>query len=151
MTVAIQSRGFTTTFAASERLAELLAAHNFGSGVKVSWGYPGEAAAAEIVWVGGFESADQEPAAVGQGRRDESYLISVFVDIVLQGKDPAVAARRAGELVRGVEQVVAEHHGLDGVVMWAQVADVETVVEPMVMESGVGTVQRVRVGCRSRI
>ena len=148
------TRRYTTAFAASEKLYELTDAA-FPGAVQVSWGYPGVDAGAELVWVGEFESADQEPAAIGQGRRNESYHVSIYVDVAMETADPADVNVRVAEHVRVLEEVLADNPTLDGALHsdgWAEIADVETVVATQpATDTAFAGVARVRVACRARI
>lgn len=153
------ARSYTTAFQASRNLTDLLTTALAASGfveVQVDWGYPGEDSAAELVWVGEFETADQEPAALGQRRREERYIIGVYVDVAMHTDTPSKVNERIGEIVRKVEEAVhSDPHlgnalGADG---WAQVGDLETVVatQDVVTDKAFGGVVRLGVTCRARI
>jgi hypothetical protein len=152
----VSERPYTTAFAASEKLAELVAAGLASEpAVKVSWGYPGEGAPPELVWVGEFQDAEQEARSVGQRRRTEMYEVAVYVDVAMNAAEPEPVNRRIAVLTKAVEAVVHDQPhlgdvlGNDGL---AQVAGVDTVVTTMPLtETAYGGVVKVRVSCRARI
>jgi len=146
-------RSYTTAFDASRKIYTLLNAASGWGQATVSWGYPGDSAGAEIVWVGGIEGGEQTTQSLGQRARDESYTVAVYVDVAQRTRDPYDVNERAAELVRHVEEIVHDSPTLDGVVnKWAVVDGVDTIVEAQpVTDTAYGTVVRVRVACQSRI
>lgn len=154
MSTAVGARRYTTRFAASRYLyAQLRDSVRVElDGVIRSWGYPGVAAGMEIVWVGAITPADQEPAAIGRGTRQEDYLVNIYVDVAVDTADPADVGARQEELVHVIEDIVHDDAHLGGAVMWAQVVEVSTALETQPATESVyaGTV-RVQVGCQARI
>lgn len=149
------ARSYTTAFAASRRLHELFAARTGLAGVQVDWGYPGENSPPELVWVGEFETSDQDAAAIGQRRRDERYTVNVYADVAMHTTTPAAVNERIAEIVREIEAAVHDDPHLGTVLGndgWAQVDDLETVVATQpVSDKAFGGVVRVGVACRARI
>lgn len=148
------ARRFTTTFAAVEGLYNAILARGL-TDVQVEWGWPGEnAVGGELIWIGNVEMADQDAAAIGQGRRDERYTISVYVDVAMKVTELADVGRRTAELVREVEAAVHNDPQLGGGLPsdgWAQIGDVEPGPTIPVGDGVHNNVARVRVACRARI
>lgn len=154
MSAAVGARGFTTRFAVSRYLFEQVEASDNPAfaGTTRSWGYPGEDAGDEIVWVGGVDRADQEAASIGRGTRQEDYTVAVYLDVALDTADPADVNARLEALTHAVEALVHADARLGGLVVWAQVTDVSTVRDTgPATGSTYGGVVLVRVACEARI
>lgn len=154
MSAAVGARGFTTRFAVSRYLFEQIEASDNPefAGTTRSWGYPGEKAGDEIVWVGGVDPADQEAASIGRGTRAEDYTVSVYLDVALDTADPADVNARLEALTKAVEALVHADARMGGLVMWAQVTQVTTVRDTAPLTGSTkGGIVLVRVSCEARI
>lgn len=149
------AREFTTAFQASENLYDLAVDRFSTWTVQVWWGYPGERADPELLWVSLPDSSDQDAAAFGQRSRDENYLIDVYVDIARNTSDPAEVNRRIAEVFREAESLVHDNPNLVPAMTpnhRAEASDLETIVETQPLsDKSYGGVVRLRVGCWARI
>lgn len=120
----------------------------------VVWGTPGEDQPDRLVVVGRVMPASQDPAALGQGRREERYRIETVVDVAMQAFDHAEVNREARRIVQDVEGEAHDHPRLEGALHgdgWAGVDEIE-VAAPQQLETGAfQTVVFVRLGCTARI
>lgn len=102
-------------------LAAALAARPALHDVQVAYGAPLPAPAREFLWLADVEG-EQEPAALGAQRREESYLLTVIANALREGQDQQAATERAFELVAELEDVLRDDGSLSQTVRFAQVA-----------------------------
>lgn len=146
------AREFMTAMEASEALYNIL---TDGMAIQVWWGFPGERGAPELAWVRTPESTDQDASALGQRRRDETYILDAIVEVARNTQDPAEVNRQLATHVRSVESLVHDNPNLipsSNPNHRAGVSAIDTVIDtqPLTEKSYHG-VMRVRVGCWARI
>lgn len=138
--------------AASESLFNIL---TDGMSIQVWWGFPGQESDPEMCWVRTPDSTDQDASALGQRRRDESYLLDVIVEVARNTQDPGEVNRQLATHLRSIEQLVDANPNLlpdSNPDHRCGVSAMDTAVDtqPLTEQSYHGAM-RLRVGCWARI
>lgn len=118
------------------------------TGIQQEWAHPGPSIEAESIFLGGVESND-EPATMGNQKRDEFYTVEVIVSVQQGGDDAKTIEVRMWALVAEVEQAIRADSTLGAAVLSAQIAG-------KTQRPYIGPEERiseavVRVKCRARI
>jgi len=105
----------TTTIPATKvALLELLQNTVSLDGLQIEWARPSEdALAQEALWFEGTKST-QQPQAIGNQRRDETYVLELVVSVLRDGDDPQACELRMWEIVADVETIVRANTRLGG-------------------------------------
>ena len=100
----------TTAFDAKTALYNMLVAQftDLADEGAVWYGYQGQAGMRprECVWVGEIAWDDENGAAVGMNRRDETYRIMLTVEAHVPGDDQAAANARVESRMQTIESLV---------------------------------------------
>ena len=131
------------------------------AGVQVSWGRPHGALAPEWIMLGstragdptGEESGGQSTAVLGRHRREERYVLDVWVSCIAAGlSEQQDLTERAYELVAEIEDELRDDATVNGTVRTAQVTDASDLTEA-IADNGQQREARVRVqvACAERI
>lgn len=102
-------------------LATALRARQALHDVQITYGAPLPAPAREFLWLADVEG-EQEPAALGAQRREESYLLTVIANVLREGQNQQAATERAFEIVAELEDELRNDGSLASTVRFAQVA-----------------------------
>lgn len=118
--------------------------------VQVEWAKPShDALALESVWFEGTTS-QQRAEAIGNQRRDETYVLELIVSIAQNGDDARGCELRMWELVAQIETVIrANPKPIPAPLFDVQFAGVEQ--RPMQVEGQRLSEALVRIAARSRI
>lgn len=96
---------YSTIPAAKSALLTALQARAGLNGTLVQWGVPFEVPAdRERVYIGDAKDVDREWAGLGQYRIDETYNLSVHVEVHQEGNDQRACEERMFAIVAEVEQ-----------------------------------------------
>lgn len=110
----------TTVYPAKLALKAALEAHTFPADAPtISWGAPieGEDQSYDMIYLGPTTPpAEDAFTALGGGRVDEAYRITVFVDVYRYGDDEQTTEARAWDLHNGVLSVLSADHTIGGTV-----------------------------------
>lgn len=83
------------------------------SAVQVAYSHPGQAIEAESVYLGAARGSDNIPVVrVGRKKRQESYILDVFFDVVADGPTSQEASERAWTLFGELEDLLADDPSL---------------------------------------
>ncbi len=100
----------STVYPAKSALKTLLEAHTFpDTAPTISWGGPTESEdiTYDMIYLGPTAVPENEYVTLGAGRTDETYRISVLVDVYRYGDDEQATEQRAWQLLDGVMTVIA--------------------------------------------
>lgn len=118
----------------------------------VTYGPPGADEAPEVVAQLGFGDADEEWAALGQGRSEERYALRVVIKVHHPDADSAKDVQeRAFELYDRIRDAVAADVTLGGTVRWAKVRRPASDGVLRAAGGGWGTYIELDVACAARI
>ncbi len=109
----------STVYPAKSALKTLIEAHTFpDTAPTISWGGPTESEdiTFDMIYLGPTEVPQNEYVTLGAGRTDESYRISVLVDVYRYGDDEQATEQRAWQLLDGVMTVLAADKTISGTV-----------------------------------
>jgi hypothetical protein len=82
-------------------------------GVQVAYSHPGQAVEAEAVYLGAARGSDDVPVVrAGRKKRQESYTLDVFFDVVADGPTGQEASERAWTLFGELEDLLADDPSL---------------------------------------
>lgn len=97
------------------KLVSELAALPSMTGVKLSYGDPGENALKETIWCGRILENEHEPVALkaGRRRREENFTLEVYVDVTGTRLTHERAESRAVALGQALEEYLADNPKLD--------------------------------------
>lgn len=116
----------TTQAALKANLKTRLAVRPGLSSVQVGYGDPGGTSRRQRVWLGSTTDGEVEPVALraGRRRRDETYVLKVHVEVIAAHPTPEGNEARAVELVREVEECLADDPTVGAVpnLLWAVVS-----------------------------
>lgn len=129
-------------------LIALLRASTDFAGVQISEAYPHAGLAQEDIYFADDFELDEQAAALGRQRRNETYVIKLVISIAVDGDDPAACRNRFFQLLAGVENVLRPPAGPAGDISATLNGAVNewTGIERVVMRSGPNGGQRVAVG-----
>lgn len=83
------------------------------AGVQVGYSHPGSAIEAEAVYLGAARGSDEVPVVrAGRKKRQESYTLDVFFDVVADGPTGQEASERAWTLFGELEDLLADDPSL---------------------------------------
>ena len=99
----------TTIPAVKTAILALLQAASGLEGIQVEWGRPSkDAMRQESVWFDGTTST-QRAEAIGNQRRDETYIIELVVSVALDGDEAQACELRMWAIVAAIETVIRQH------------------------------------------
>lgn len=140
----------TTTVAMKDALITRLANRANLAGVSVSWFVPTYEPNRDWIMVDNIEDDRQEPAAIGQQRREESYTLHVLVQVRRPfSDDPKTVAQRAAALVAEIEDELRTDVTVNNTVRVAQITGVG--LREWADGDERGAEMPVRIGVRARI
>ncbi len=139
--------------AARAALFARLAAADALAGVQVTYGAPADHEDPEVVALLGVRDPDEEAAAMGAGRKDETYQLEVGVKVHDRGGEAADVDARAYALADAVAEAVegTGDYTLGGTVMWAFVTSTVGVGAQAAEGGGWVCFLTVLVTCKARI
>jgi hypothetical protein len=139
--------------AARAALYDMLSASALLNGVQVTYGAPAAHEEAEVVALLGVRDPDEEPAALGIGRKEETYQLEVGVKVHSRSGSAAEVDVRAYELADAVADAIegSGDYTLSGTVDWAYVAGPIGVGAQSAEGGGWVCFLTVLVTCRARI
>jgi hypothetical protein len=110
--------------AARAALYDMLSASSLLNGVQVTYGAPDAHEEPEVVALLGVRDPDEEPAALGYGRKEETYQLEVGVKVHKRDGSAAEVDVRAYALADAVADAIegGGDYTLNGSVDWAYVA-----------------------------
>lgn len=117
--------------------------------VQVSYGAPLPAPADELVWLAGVEG-EQEAAALGAQRREETFRLTIIIDVFVQGQNQRAATDRAFELMAIIETVLRADGSLGNVVRFSEI-DGPLTLEEMASDTARGARLTIMVAAAARI
>ena len=112
----------STIPAAKDALYDLIVADAsvVAAKVQVSYGWPSPHQARELIWIGDVEG-EQNAAALGKQRREETYKMTLKVDVLREGNDQKSASERAFVIAGWIENILRNDATLGGVVRTAEI------------------------------
>ncbi len=110
--------------AARASLFDMLSRSSLLNGVQVTYGAPAAHEEAEVVALLGVRDPEEEPAALGYGRKEETYQLEVGVKVHGRDLEAAEVDTRAYALADAVADTIEGNadYTLNGTVDWAYVA-----------------------------
>lgn len=88
--------------------------------VQVSYGAPLPNPARELVWLADVDG-EQNAAALGRQRREETYTLTVYVDVLREGTDQQTCSERAFTIAGWIENILRADATQGGVVRTAEI------------------------------
>jgi hypothetical protein len=139
--------------AARAALYDMLSASSLLNGVQVTYGAPDAHEDPEVVALLGVRDPDEEPAALGYGRKEETYQLEVGVKSHKRDGSAAEVDTRAYELADAIADTVegSGNYTLNSTVDWAYVAGGIGVGAQSAEGGGWVCFLTVLVTCRARI
>jgi hypothetical protein len=114
----------TTAAALKSALKTQMSAEGALSGVPISYGEPGDLARAEHIWITSASDGEQQIANFksGRKRRDETYSLSIVVEVSSMGRAETSEAR-AVVLGTAIEEMLADDPKVNSVtnLLWCVV------------------------------
>lgn len=98
------------------------------NGIQVSYGDPGKLVRRETIFLGSTEDqavVDPVGFRAGRKRREEDYDLRLHIEVSGTPGGPEASERRAADLGQAIEEYLADHHDLGGIVpglLWARVS-----------------------------
>jgi hypothetical protein len=134
-------------------LVAALAARPALAGVDVGHSHPGAAIEPEAVYLGRARGSDEVPVMrAGRKRRQESYTLDVFFDVVADGPTGREASERAWALFGELEDLLADDPSLgQAPPFWAALGDWDEVLFFDDARQGFGSLLRAGVQIEARL
>ncbi len=111
--------GYCTIPLAKAQILATLQARAGLAGVLVRWGYPTESPAdRERIFIDDATGVGRQWAALGQLRIDETYKLTIPVEVFQEGDDPMACELRMWAIVAEVERAVLNDITLAGILNW---------------------------------
>lgn len=88
--------------------------------VQVSYGFPGPNPRRELIWLADV-NGEQNAAALGRQRREETYTLTIYVDVLREGTDQKTCTERAFTVAGWIENILRADASVGGVVRTAEI------------------------------
>lgn len=123
------------------------------AGVQVAPSHPGQAVEPESVYLGRARGSDEIPVVrAGRKKRQESYTLDVFFDVVADGPTGQEASERAWALFGELEDLLADDPSLGQTQpFWAVLGDWDETLFFDDARQGFGSLLRAAVQIESRL
>lgn len=144
----------TTLFEFKSALVDALSARAGLTGVQVSYGFPNQEVSDEAIWLQDANSNNSIPTykAGASVKVEEVYTVTVACQVLMsQGEPQETADARAVELLREVQQAVAENPRLIPTILHAQLTGWRHHGGPLETGGGHGSRFDVQVEVRARL
>lgn len=121
--------------------------------VQVSYSHPGQAIEPESVYLGAARGSDEIPVIrAGRKKRQESYTLDVFFDVVADGPTGQEASERAWTLFGELEDLLADDPSLgQPAPLWAVLGDWSETLFFDDARQGFGSLLRAAVQIEARL
>lgn len=131
------------------------------TGVQITWGRPHGSLEREWIMLGDTRSVDptgqekggQSTAALGRQRREERYVLDVWVSVLKPAlEEQSTVTARAYALVAEIENELRADGSVGGAVRWALITDASDLSEALAKNAQERESQvRVEIACAQRI
>lgn len=122
------------------------------SGVQVSYSWPGKTVKRESVWCAKATGTSSVPTMkAGRKARDETYVLEVIVEVIVEGKDQQQADERALELAAEIENVAADDPRLGTDFLLSLTVENHDLDEGGPTDTGYGARVRLGLRCNARL
>jgi hypothetical protein len=101
--------------------AIVIDANVVAAAIQVAYGAPLPNPSRELIWLADVDG-EQATAALGHQRREETYTLTIFVDILREGLDQKACTERAFTVAGWIENILRTDASVGAVVRTAVVA-----------------------------